>query len=182
MATTYRSTSELKAGARQACEYHIAECKRQGLDIFITETYRSQARQDELYAQGRTKPGKIVTNAKKSNHTSREAWDVSFTSTGYSDVSKFDKAGKIARTLGITWGGDFKTITDKPHFEYKNSTFKEPSNMTNAELKAIETKVDKLISKFGFTKEGRQGWIDKLAGKKQVNTSELNAFVDKVIK
>ena len=180
-AAVYKSTSELKAGARQACEYFIAECKRQGLtDIFITETYRSQARQDELYAQGRTKPGKIVTNAKKSNHTSREAWDLYFTSTGYNDVSKFDKAGKIARTLGITWGGDFKTITDKPHFEYKNSTFKEPNNMTSADLKAIEAKVDKLISKFGFT--DRQGWIDKLAGKKQVSTSELNAFVDKVVK
>jgi len=30
-------------------------------------------------------------------------------------------------------------------------------NQSNEELKAIETKVDKLISKFGFTKEGRQG-------------------------
>ena len=54
-------------------------------------------------------------------------------------------------------------------------------NQSNEELKVIEAKIDKLISKFGFTKEGRQGWIDKLAGKKQVSTSELNAFVDKVI-
>ncbi|MNC30597.1 Peptidoglycan L-alanyl-D-glutamate endopeptidase CwlK precursor [compost metagenome] len=36
----------------------------QGVPIIITQGYRSKAEQDGLYAQGRTKPGSIVTNAR----------------------------------------------------------------------------------------------------------------------
>lgn len=42
----------------------IRKCADQGLQIKIGETLRTTAEQDALYAQGRTKPGKIVTNAK----------------------------------------------------------------------------------------------------------------------
>lgn len=42
----------------------LAECRRQGLDVLVTCTFRSAQEQDELYAQGRTRPGAVVTNAK----------------------------------------------------------------------------------------------------------------------
>lgn len=38
-------------------------CVQAGLLPYIYEGYRSNERQNELYAQGRTAPGKIVTNA-----------------------------------------------------------------------------------------------------------------------
>ena len=46
------------------------ECEKQGLKIKIGETLRTTAEQDALYAQGRTKPGTIVTNAKGSSYSS----------------------------------------------------------------------------------------------------------------
>jgi peptidoglycan L-alanyl-D-glutamate endopeptidase CwlK len=41
----------------------LENCTRAGLDVLITCTWRSPEEQSALYAQGRTKPGKIVTNA-----------------------------------------------------------------------------------------------------------------------
>lgn len=116
---TIKDITALLPNAQTACNLFLAKCAEQGLKVRITETYRSQARQNELYAQGRTKPGNIVTWTKSSRHTSRRAWDICQdikgkeydTSTGF-----FDKCGVIAESLGITWGGKWST-PDKPHFE-----------------------------------------------------------------
>jgi peptidoglycan L-alanyl-D-glutamate endopeptidase CwlK len=50
------------------------ECEREGLEVLITCTWRSPAEQNELYAQGRTKPGDIVTRARggQSDHNHRD--------------------------------------------------------------------------------------------------------------
>ncbi|CAM5718911.1 hypothetical protein LSPH24S_04197 [Lysinibacillus sphaericus] len=75
--TTCRDLAELLPAAQTACRLLFQECYKAGIkNIFITETYRSQARQHYLYAQGRTRPGKIVTWTLKSNHKSRLAWDI----------------------------------------------------------------------------------------------------------
>ena len=89
-----------------------------GLPVLITETYRSQARQDYLYAQGRTKAGKVVTWTRNSRHTGRMAWDICKNVKGqeYADAAFFAKCGAIAKRLGITWGGTWDT-PDQPHFE-----------------------------------------------------------------
>ena len=58
---TYRDINELTPLAQRACRLFMETCRKNGLDIFITETYRSQKRQNELWEQGRSKPGKIVT-------------------------------------------------------------------------------------------------------------------------
>ena len=42
----------------------IAECQDLGYKIELFEGYRSPERQDHLYAQGRTRDGKVITNAK----------------------------------------------------------------------------------------------------------------------
>ena len=117
-----RDINELLPVAQRACRLFLSECEKEGLPVLITETYRSQARQNELYAQGRTKPGKVVTWTKNSRHTSRLAWDICKNVKGaeYSDTSFFKKCGAIAKKLGITWGGDWKT-PDMPHFEVTKS-------------------------------------------------------------
>ena len=99
-------------------------------------TLRTIAEQNELYAQGRTKAGKIVTNAKggQSYHNYGLAFDIvllvdkdkngSFESASWETNVDFDGDGKadwqevvqIAKSYGWTWGGDWK-FTDKPHFE-----------------------------------------------------------------
>ncbi|CAM5484160.1 Peptidoglycan L-alanyl-D-glutamate endopeptidase OS=Lysinibacillus sphaericus OX=1421 GN=LS41612_04705 PE=4 SV=1 [Lysinibacillus sphaericus] len=75
--TTCRDLAELLPSAQTACRLLFQECYKAGIkNIFITETYRSQTRQKYLYAQGRTRPGKVVTWTLNSNHKSRLAWDI----------------------------------------------------------------------------------------------------------
>ena len=64
----------------------IKECEKQGLQIKIGETLRTTAEQDALYAQGRTKPGTIVTNAKGSSYSSYHQWGTAFDFFRCSDV------------------------------------------------------------------------------------------------
>ena len=118
-----RDVKELNPLAQTACNLFLAKCKEQGLDIFITETYRSQSRQNQLYAQGRTAAGAIVTNTKSSNHTARMAWDIATQPYAYGGnlyhIATLRKAGEIAKSLGITWGGNWESL-DMPHFEITN--------------------------------------------------------------
>ncbi len=91
-----------------------------GLPIRITEGFRSFERQNELYAQGRTKSGNIVTNAKggQSNHNYGCAIDIVFRKLGY-DASndQWLALASIAERHGFEWGGDWNEFVDKPHFE-----------------------------------------------------------------
>ncbi|WP_409370297.1 M15 family metallopeptidase [Lysinibacillus sp. 38-6] len=121
--TTCRDLAELLPVAQTACRLLFQECYKAGIkDIFITETYRSQARQNYLYQQGRTRPGKVVTWTLKSNHTSRLAWDIAVAPPKpLYDVDTLTKVGAIARNLGITWGGDWTQRIDRPHFEVKRN-------------------------------------------------------------
>lgn len=49
---------------RRKVECILAECEERGLSFGLFEGFRSWERQAELYAQGRTKPGDRVTNAR----------------------------------------------------------------------------------------------------------------------
>ncbi|AVK96677.1 M15 family metallopeptidase [Lysinibacillus sphaericus] len=126
--TTCRDLGELLPVAQTACRLLFQECYKAGIhNIFVTETYRSQARQNYLYQQGRTRlydsKGKRlypVTWTLKSNHTSRLAWDIAVAPPKpLYDVDTLTKIGAIARKLGITWGGDWARRIDRPHFEVK---------------------------------------------------------------
>lgn len=101
-----------------------AECEVQGLKIGISECLRTAAEQDALFAKGRTAPGRIVTNARGSTYSSMHQWGIAF--DFYRNDGKgayengdnfFEKVGKIGRTLGLEWGGDWKSIVDLPHFQ-----------------------------------------------------------------
>ncbi len=107
-----------------------AECKKQGLPVLVTETWRSKTEQDNLYAQGRTKPGNIVTNCKypQSPHCWGVAFDFCRNIKGREYDNKdgfFDKVGRIAEKMfdntefDLFWGGDWKNFVDKPHVEMK---------------------------------------------------------------
>ncbi|WP_432702490.1 M15 family metallopeptidase [Lysinibacillus sphaericus] len=119
--TTCRDLAELLPGAQTACRLLFQECYKAGIkNIFITETYRSQARQKYLYAQGRTRPGKVVTWTLNSNHKSRLAWDIAVgPPQSLYDVTTLSRVGAIAKKLGIEWGGTWTNAIDRPHFEVK---------------------------------------------------------------
>lgn len=126
--TTCRDLAELTLPAQNACRLLFQECYKAGIqNIFITETYRSPARQKYLFAQGRTRPGPVVTWTLNSNHASRLAWDIAVgPPQALYDIATLNKVGAIARKLGITWGGDWSKNIDRPHFEVK-STWRMPA-------------------------------------------------------
>ena len=98
---------------------------------------RTYAEQDALFAQGRTKPGKVVTNAKggRSYHNFGLAFDIvllvdrdgngTFESASWETNVDFDGDGKadwqevvaIAKQYGWEWGGSWASFPDKPHFQ-----------------------------------------------------------------
>lgn len=103
-------------------------------DFTVIEGVRTQARQQELYAQGRTKPGNRVTNVdgvkNKSNHQVKSdkyghAVDIVPFPVDWNSSIKFDNiamAMKLAACelgIDIVWGGDWTRLVDKPHFELK---------------------------------------------------------------
>ncbi len=60
---TSAKLATLRPGTRTKVAAWLDDCQAAGLRIYIYEGLRSPERQAELYAQGRTKPGKIVTKA-----------------------------------------------------------------------------------------------------------------------
>ncbi len=94
-----------------------------GITIEIISGLRTYAEQDALFAQGRTKPGKIVTKAPggHSNHNFGVAFDIGVFENGrYIEESrKYAGVGAIGKALGLSWGGDWKSIQDEPHFELR---------------------------------------------------------------
>ncbi len=89
--------------------------------VRVTHTYRSPEEQAELYAQGRTKPGKKVTWTKTSIHNFGLAYDLVFICNKTVEVYSgplMDMAGELGVSLGLVWGGNFKKKKDYPHFEY----------------------------------------------------------------
>jgi peptidoglycan L-alanyl-D-glutamate endopeptidase CwlK len=73
-----RKLEDLLPPVRERVERMIAACDAEGIDLLVTSTYRDNASQEALYAQGRTAPGRIVTNARagQSYHNYRCAVDV----------------------------------------------------------------------------------------------------------
>lgn len=103
--------------------------KADGMDVLVTCTLRSLDEQTALYAQGRTAPGRIVTNAKpgSSAHNYGLAMDCCplvngklayNTPEGDSvDDPIWQRYGSIARTCGLEWAGDWKTMREAPHVQ-----------------------------------------------------------------
>ena len=71
-----------------------------GYKVEVTETYRSQARQDALFAQGRTEPGQVVTWTRASNHTAGRAADVVIDGS-YDNPEAYQRLMRIAREEGL---------------------------------------------------------------------------------
>lgn len=122
-----RDLTQLHPDLQKKAKELVDKCAKNGLKIKITECLRTTAEQDALYAQGRTKPGSIVTNAKGSTYNSMHQWGVAFDfcrndgKGAFNDNDGFfTKVGKIGVSIGLEWGGNWKSIKDKPHFQLPN--------------------------------------------------------------
>ncbi len=101
----------------------VKKAAQHGITIKILSGLRTYEEQNELFAQGRTKPGRTVSNARAgfSNHNFGIAFDIGiFEGTKYLDESpKYKAVGILGMDLGLEWGGNWKTIVDQPHFQLR---------------------------------------------------------------
>jgi peptidoglycan L-alanyl-D-glutamate endopeptidase CwlK len=120
-----RDPAELDPDVREVWLLLKAAALERGIDLFLTGTYRTFEEQDALYAQGRTKPGRKVTNAKGgwSWHNFRRAFDVAIRDfpgdTTPDDVydGPWALVGALGEHLGLEWGGRWPHGADLPHFQ-----------------------------------------------------------------
>lgn len=107
---------------------------QRGTQVEVVQGLRTFAEQDALFAQGRTKPGARVTNARggQSNHNYGLAVDLCPFVNGKPDFtanSTFVAIGTEAVKRGLEWGGNWKKFIDKPHVQLPGMSIAECSKL-----------------------------------------------------
>ena len=121
-AATNRAIATLHPEIREQAAQFVNRVEQElGIQLRITSGFRSFAEQDALYAQGRTRPGDVVTNARggQSNHNYGLAFDVvevnpNGTVNWNTDWSAI---GRVGQSMGFEWGGAWTSFVDRPHFQ-----------------------------------------------------------------
>ena len=119
-----RNLQDLLEPARRRVEAFLAAARAQGIDLLVTSTYRDFESQQALYDQGRTAPGKIVTNAKpgRSWHNYGLAVDVVPLRNGKpvwdAKDPVWETVGKLGEAAGLEWAGRWTRFRELPHFQY----------------------------------------------------------------
>ena len=132
-----RDVSSLRADVAANCRTLVEACEKRGLPVLIVSTLRDNEYQAALYAQGRTRSGSIVTNAKTTSfHGCGCAFDFCKNIKGheYDDPAFFEAVAAIAKGVGFSWGGDWKSFPDKPHLQWD-----EKGKYTDAMIRAGKT-------------------------------------------
>jgi peptidoglycan L-alanyl-D-glutamate endopeptidase CwlK len=126
-----RSKADLNEILVDAYEKACDEYSRLYPDLaqpFLTCTFRSNDEQTSLYAIGRTKQGRKVTNAQAGqsahNYKPAPAFDIAFVGLGNKldwNNDLFKKFAEIITKIQplIEWGGGWKFV-DRPHFQLKD--------------------------------------------------------------
>ena len=142
----------------------LEECSKQGLKIKIGDTLRTVEEQDELYSQGRTKPGNIVTNARGSSYSSYHQWGTAFDfyrndgkGAYYDNDGFFTRVGHIGVSIGLEWGGNWKSPVDKPHFQLPDW------GSTTAGIKKLYATPEAFM-KTWIPEQEPEGWVHDAAG------------------
>lgn len=102
----------------------IKKCSEEGIKIRITEDTRTVDKQNDCYDNGTSK-------VKGDEYGSDHQWGIAFDiyvegengENTYDDpkyTDDWNKVGEIGKEIGLEWGGDWETFTDKPHFSLKD--------------------------------------------------------------
>ena len=118
-----RDINLLRSDVAANCHRGVERCRAAGLRVLVTNTVRDAEYQAYLYAQGRTRPGSIVTNSRTPTFHSDKAglaFDFCKNVKGqeYSDPAFFEQAAAMAKEMGFSWGGDWRTFVDRPHIQW----------------------------------------------------------------
>lgn len=119
-----RNLNDLHPIVRDKAEQALAECKAKGIDVLVTCTLRTGEEQNQLFAQGRTEPGRVITNARagQSMHQYGCALDIYPVIGGKPDFTgtrpEWHVIAGIFKSLGFEWGFDWPRFKEMPHFQF----------------------------------------------------------------
>lgn len=155
---TLENLSGLNRKARAKFEEFLSAAQpilnRHGVQAEVISGLRSYQQQAALYAQGRTRPGRIVTNARPGSswHNYGLAIDIGLFRQGvYLDSANptladkvYVELGALAKSMGIEWAGYWTSFTETPHFQYREGI---PSiAAAKARLAAMGMDVQKMLN------------------------------------
>lgn len=123
-----RNINFLRHDVEKNCLKLIEIAKANGYPVLVTCTTRTDAEQLEAYNSGHS-------NAKAPSFHAEHAglaFDVCKNVKGeeYSDEKFWKYVGNLGKKMGFTWGGDWTSIVDKPHFQWD-----ENGNYTSAMIR-----------------------------------------------
>ena len=108
-------------------EKFILDTQKEGIELRVTDTYRTIEEQNELYKRGRDEDGNIIEGEERvtdvkggySYHNYGLALDVVEIQDGVPvwNNPQWEKIGRIGEEKGFEWGGRWRDIIDKPHFQ-----------------------------------------------------------------
>ena len=157
-----RNTKELNPLCEILLNKALEEIKAEGINPLVVETYRSQARQNYLYSQGRTIPGTKVTWTQSSIHTKRNAVDVvpqriidgRMTAIWNANDKETKKIISIMTKYGFEAGANWSSSPDSPHFQIKGVS----DTSKSYSFDNTNTYITKMIQRLlGITVDGKWG-------------------------
>ena len=174
-----RDISLLRSDVAHNCRAFIQRCAAESLPVLVVETVRDLEYQASLYAQGRTKPGKIVTNQKTpSFHWDKVglAFDICKNVKGheYDDADFFRRCGAIGKEMGFSWGGDWTSLPDKPHFQWDDGGRYTAAMVRKGQLPRMMPKY-KEVSK-AMTKDEAKRILKAKAGLSDATITYLDSY------
>jgi len=137
--TVVRGMDSLAPEFRDRLERVIERMETEfGYKVDVVETYRSQSRQDALFAQGRTEAGPVVTWTRASNHTAGRAADLIIDGS-YDDPLSYERLTRIAREEGLRTLG----ARDPGHIELPTAT---PSAVSQSSIGPNASELERPVS------------------------------------
>ena len=176
-----RDVTQLHPRLQEKFKLLQKKCAQKGITIRATECLRTAKEQDALYAKGRTAPGPKVTNASGKDAKSMHQWGVAVDIVIDMDTDKdgdvdirdlynvklMNVVGKLGQSIGLEWGGSWKSIVDKPHFQLPDW------GSTSAKLKSKYGTPEKFIATWHKTTKVVKSNTNKLFKKTFTTTANL---------
>ena len=111
-----RDIDDLRADVAENCRRFVEIAKADGYPVLITGTVRDKAYQEYCYYKGTSKSKVPTFHSMEAGL----AFDICKNVNGqeYSDNDFWNYCGALGKKMGFTWGGDWTSIVDKPHFQW----------------------------------------------------------------
>jgi hypothetical protein len=111
-----RDINMLRSDVAAACRTLIELAGANGWKVLVTGTVRDDEYQLKCYKEG------YSTAKTPSFHSEKAglAFDICQNVKGheYDNNAFWEAVSKVGKQLGFTWGGDWKSFVDKPHFQW----------------------------------------------------------------